>query len=311
MRQFHLLLVLCATATAQDLVLTPEYETGQTFQLQIAQTREDASHGLRETSSTIQTVTLTVRQAGPNGFRLEWAPGATTFDPPERAENPVVQASASALEGLTFQVLLEPDGSYVGIANEQELRAELDAALKTISDVLSENVTDEADRQTFREAFAEMLPPAAVLNSALRDVSLYFALSGLEFTLGETTNLESSEPGPEGTWDIRSRLQLSLLRRDRRAGEGYIALTQEFDPRGFHPMLEALVARVSQLADAAGEGVDLDSDVPEMSVIDTADYTADLSRRWIKQIRHKRTMSAGELISRVDTTTVTLAGTPN
>lgn len=189
------LFAFAATASAQDILITPKLRAGDTFRLEVSRTREGtptASQAVKG-STTIDVKVLTVT---PEGSTLEWEAGLTAVTAGVVPEA-VMSRMSEAVRDMRPVIKLTPVGEVAGLVNEAEVLAKLQAAVEILRRELVEKLPP-ANRQAFETILSQVLSPAVLVATLVRDASTYFGLNGVELGVGESVSADLPQPNPFG-----------------------------------------------------------------------------------------------------------------
>jgi hypothetical protein len=189
------LLALAATASAQDILIAPKLRAGDTFTLEISRTRENtpATPQDREVRATIDVTVLAVT---PEGSTLEWQSGVLAGNLGVVPEALLLRVS-DAVRGMKPVLKLTPDGEVAGLVNEADVLSKMQAVVDIIRRDLVANVPP-ADRKGFEAMLSQVMSPAILVASVLRDAGTYFGLNGVELGVGESVTADLPQPNPFG-----------------------------------------------------------------------------------------------------------------
>src|SRR4029453_7313318 len=87
------LFAIASQAHAQDISIVPTLRAGDSFQLEVIRIRENSAQPQQNGKSTTR-VNVLVLSSSADGSVIEWVPGATVFDNPQVALNPLVGSPA-------------------------------------------------------------------------------------------------------------------------------------------------------------------------------------------------------------------------
>jgi hypothetical protein len=228
---------------------------------------------------------------------LEWVQGNTAIEEAPAATLPVVRAASETLSGLRMELKLSSDGEYLGLRNAAEVRTAVAKAAEVVVRH-SAAAVPASYREQFIRTLSKMMPPERLINSAAKDVSIYFGLSGVELESGKPVRTQLETPNPLGGGDkLRSDVEIALRSID--PGEARLSYSQRYDSHALAGMMSSFVRQLPRKPLARSE-------LPKIELVDQADYTLDLNTGWMKRVHHTRTTTAGDVLRRTDTTDITL-----
>src|SRR5688572_11485409 len=114
------LFAIATQAYAQDISIVPTLRAGDSFQLEVIRIRENSAQPQQNGKSTTR-VNVLVLSTSTEGSVIEWVPGATVFDNPQAARDPLIGFASQALRDIRFQLNLNADGELLGLANQAEV----------------------------------------------------------------------------------------------------------------------------------------------------------------------------------------------
>jgi hypothetical protein len=195
-----------ATAAAQEVTVAPKLRAGDRFRLEVTRTREHTARPQQNGHSTT-VVDVRVIAATPEGMTLEWAPGATTFQNPAVAADPLLEAVASVSGNLRLHLKLTPEGELTGLANQADVEATIRTVVDLVLKDLLAKVSDE-QRPQLQTMMGQLLSPAVLVGTITRDAQLYFFMNGVTFTVGEPIEADLEQPSPFGKGVIPTTLRM-------------------------------------------------------------------------------------------------------
>lgn len=185
-------------------------------------------------------------RADTGGFVQRWTSHSPKLDtsalPAEMADmGGTMQAALNAMAGIALDVRLDPEGTYQGIANLDEVHAQYSAALRSMFASLVEKASaNEAARDTL-ENVLDMLTARAVMEQQLGEQPAaynFVAGGGLELDAQYTYDDEGTSPIGGKPIRMKNRMQLTQAQ-----DPDFYALRWEVEPD-----LEATTAMIEQAA---------------------------------------------------------------
>jgi hypothetical protein len=183
-----------AQASAQDVAIKPQLRAGDDFRLEVTRIRENSARPQANNKGRT-VVNVRVVSATPKGFVLDWAPGETVLDNPLAAQDPTIAAASEIVRDMVFRLNLNADGEITGLANEKQIAPKLQGMLDRVVKDLSARLPAE-QRKAFQNLIGQMLSPAALMSSAIREAEIYFALNGVSLAPGEAAEVDREQPSP-------------------------------------------------------------------------------------------------------------------
>lgn len=292
MRWAVVLVAFCAGALlAESLAIQPRFRAGQRLTFEITSSHTDRSQPQRNSSGLISG-TMTVLETGADGTVLDWVPQAATHGDPN------LQAIAAAVQGVHFQVRLSPLGTYAGLKNRSEVDTRMRAASEHIMKELLARVP-EAQRPQFQAIVGPFLTAEALINNAVKELSLWTGLHGTTVQTGQKTLTlaEADNPFVPGG-RLRSEVNRTVGQRDEAKGEAVVTIEQNYDTAELRGVVQQLLAQA-----LAGRTFSPER-MPVMQLVDSTEYTLALNRGWAKRVKMTRNMAVGNLIQRTDRTEI-------
>src|SRR5688500_2160822 len=194
-----LLVGLFATASptsAQEVSILPKLRAGDSFQLDVVRIRENSAQPQQNGKSTTR-VDVRVLSTNDEGSVIEWVPGATVFDNPRAARDPVVGFASQALRDIRFHLNLNVDGELSGMANQAEVAPKLKTVVDTVVRDLAGRMPED-QRKGFLDFMGQILSVDVLIASATRDAATYLGLNGASLTVGEPVEVDIEQPSPLG-----------------------------------------------------------------------------------------------------------------
>ena len=292
-------LALAATTSAQDILITPKMRAGDTFKLEISRTRENVPASPQDGKGST-TIDVTVLTATPEGSTIEWEFGLTTGSVAGLPEALMLTAS-DAMRGMKPVIRLTPDGEVVGLVNETEVLAKMQAAVDIIRRDLVEKMPP-ANRQGLEAILVQILSPTILLASVVRDAGTYFELNGVELAVGESVTADQMQPNPLGGESLSTKFTVRL--ESATADTASLVTTTAYDG-------EALMRATRQLLEKAGNPVSPEelAKFPAMQLVDEGRFVFDRGVGLMREVVSvSRVKVAGR--SRLDRTEIRLAAPP-
>lgn len=279
------LFVVCAApAQAQDIAIKPLLRAGDQFRLEVTRVRENSARPQLDGKSTTP-VDVRVEAVTENGITLAWTSGATTFDNPQLAQNPMLLAAAKAVAGLALRLNLTADGKLTGLANEAEVVSRLKATVDAIVSVLAAKLPDE-QKKPFQAVIGQLLAPSVLIASATREAQIYFGLNGIAVTAGEPVERSVDQPNPLGSGSIPAMLTISA--ESATADSAILVTKSTYDPESLRKVTLGFIEQ-------SGRRVPPDAlaKLPPLQVDDTGRYVLDRTTGLMREATVNRHVSAG------------------
>ena len=289
MRYIFLIAALLAgafAAHAQDITVMPNLREGDTFQVELTRTRQNTTRP-QQNGESRTVVTVQVISSSPDGTLLDWAPGETEFDNPLMAGDPLIANASEAIRGIHFRLMLNAEGELTGLANEDEVVPKLQSVVDTLVQELSGNVPAE-QRQAFKNLIDQVLSPAALISSATREAEIYFSLSGVELTAGESVDADIQVPNPFGGGPLTAQFRVEL--KSVTPDSAMLATTTVYDAE----MLREMTLRLLQQTGRPPSPEEVAS-LPSMILSDDGQYRYDRELGLMREVIVNRRVSVAPM----------------
>src|SRR4030095_7208836 len=224
-------------AHAQDISIVPTLRAGDSFQLEVIRIRENSAQPQQNGKSTTR-VNVLVLSSSADGSVIEWVPGATVFDNPQVALNPLVGSAAQALRDIRFQLDLNAEGELQGLANQ----AEVEPKLKSVVDVVVRQLSaqlPENQRKGFLDVIGQGLSVDVLIASATRDAATYLGLNGAALAVGEEVVVDVEQPSPLGGGPIPAKFRVRM--ESATADVASLTTTTTYDPAALMRLTQSLL----------------------------------------------------------------------
>jgi hypothetical protein len=277
-------LLATGTASAQDISIVPTLRAGDAFQLEVIRIRENSAQPQQNGRSTTR-VDVRVISANAEGSMIEWMPGATVFDNPQAASNPLVGLTSQALRDIRFQLRLNADGELQEMANQAEVAPKLKAAVDTVVLSLSAQM-HESQRKQFLDFMSQVLSVDVLMASATRDAATYLGLNGVSLAAGEAAEADLEQPSPLGGGTIAAKFR---VRMDSASAErASLSTTTTYDAAA----LMRMTAAVTKQAGAPIPPEEL-AKLPPMTMADEGIYVFDRTVGLMREVKVSRRIAVG------------------
>ena len=144
-----------------------------------------------------------------DGSVIEWVPGATVFDNPQVALNPLVGSASQALRDIRFQLNLNADGELLGLANQAEVAPKLKTVVDAVVRDLAARIPED-QRKGFLDFIGQLLSVDVLIASAIRDAATYLGLNGAALAVGEAVDVDLEQPSPLGGGPIPAKFRVRM-----------------------------------------------------------------------------------------------------
>jgi hypothetical protein len=278
------LIATAGQASAQDVSIVPKLRAGDSFQLEVIRTRENSAQWQQNGKSTTR-VNVLVLSTSADGSVIEWVPGATAFDNPQAARNPLVGFASQALRDIRFQLNLNADGELLGMANQAEVAPKLKAVVDTVVRDLAARMPED-QRKGFLDVIGQVLSVDVLIASATRDAATYLGLNGASLAVGQAVDVDLEQPSPLGGSPIPTKFRVRM--ESATADSASLKTTTTYDAA-------ALMRLTQSLAKQAGKPIP-PGELAKLPTIDMADegtYVFDRTRGLMREVKVNRRVVVG------------------
>lgn len=278
------LLAIASLASAQDVSIAPKLRAGDSFQLDVIRIRENSAQPQQNGKSTTR-VDVRVLSTSGEGSVIEWVPGATVFDNPQVALNPVIGFASQALRDIRFQLNLNADGELQGLANQ----AEIAPKLKTVVDAVVRDLAGRMpeDQQTaFVNLMGQLMSADVLIASATRDAATYLGLNGVALAVGEAVEVDVEQPSPLGGGPLPATFRVRM--ESATADVASLKTTTTYEAA-------ALVRLTESLAKQAGAAIPPEefAKLPPIVMTDEGTFVFDRQRGLMREVKVNRRVAVG------------------
>lgn len=293
-------LLLCTLPAAaqpappRSFAVNPNYLPTQRLSMQLDIELADARN--KPPRKTYRTpISLRVLRKSTGGTQLEWLAGKGTREDGAPQQDPIFDMAEKIFADMKLHVQLDAAGKYLGLRNEEELKARIQEFLDLLVPQTIAKIPDEAARPKASEAIRAALAPAVLLSAARKEMDLFFGISGLRLEPGKPVRVKSGLLNPFGvTGTLDGEMEVVAEPLNAATGEARVLFSQQYDPHSSMSYQAGQPARSA--ADAA----------QQMSMEDCGEFLLD-SRTWqVKQVRHVRTIRQSKQAVRTETTVITV-----
>jgi hypothetical protein len=275
---------IATQAHAQDISIVPTLRAGDSFQLEVIRIRQNSSQPQQNGKSTTR-VNVLVLSSSADGSVIEWVPGATVFDNPQVALNPLVGSAAQALRDIRFQLNLNADGELLGMANQAEVAPKLKSVVDAVVRDLAARVPED-QRKGFLDLIGQVLSVDVLIAAATRDAATYLGLNGASLAVGEALDVDLEQPSPLGGDPIPAKFSVRM--ESATADTASLKTSTTYDG--------AALVRLSQsLAKQAGKPIPPEelAKLPSIDMADEGTYVFDRKRGLMREVKVNRRVVVG------------------
>ena len=278
------LFVIGTRAYAQDISIVPTLRAGDSFQLEVIRIRENSAQPQQNGKSTTR-VNVLVLSSSADGSVIEWVPGATVFDNPQVALNPLVGSAAQALRDIRFQLNLNADGELLGMANQAEIAPRLKSVVDTVVRNLAAQMPAD-QRKGFLDVIGQVLSVDVLIASATRDAATYLGLNGAALAVGQAVVVDIEQPSPLGGDPLPAKFSVRM--ESATADVASLKTTTTYDPA-------ALMRLTRSLAKQAGSPIPPEQfiNLPPMQMSDEGSFVFDRKRGLMREVKVNRRIAVG------------------
>jgi hypothetical protein len=284
----RLALPVVAAEAAGSLEVRPRWETGETARYEMIKTRRKTQGSQVVLNATTRTdIDMEVLGKDDDGYVVAWTLGATRFDDPQQADNPLVKVMSSLLEGQRIVLELDAEAAIIGVRNWNELK---DSSANRMQAIVAELNTAGLDQATIaklqRQVASMFATKQQVEQMCTREAQMFFMALGIAVAPSEPLEYADSLPNPLGGEPFPSRAQFNLKAVDRASDRATITWTQTVPPDDARRIVEATLRN---LATRLGRPVPDEERLRSLSIEDSAEFVLEMSTGWIDRFTHVRT----------------------
>jgi hypothetical protein len=278
-----------AAGASEDVVvhLLPRWKAGDVCDLEITRTFEERRHDRVTSARWTTRVRLVVRQAGADGYVLQWR-FLGQDGPPSAFPTQATDALKWIAQPIEFEARLDARGHVTALLQPAIARARLGETVRTESAKLPPKTRD-AVLALFRGASFGDEAVDRLLTGDLRTLTIPL---GQRFRVGRVFRYTDKVPSPTGEGTVDARGEISLTKFDRAAGAAGAAtinanMTADAEfaraklKRGFRqPLTETQAAAVRDV---------------EISVGNRVEHVIDVATGWPVRLRKRDVVQLGEI----------------
>jgi len=278
------LFAIGSQADAQDISIVPTLRAGDSFQLEVIRIRQNSAQPQQNGKSTTR-VSVLVLSSSADGSVIEWVPGATVFDNPQVALNPLVGSAAQALRDIRFQLNLNADGELQGLANQAEVAPKLKAVVDAVVRDLAARIPED-QRKGFLDVISQVLSVDALIASGTRDAATYLGLNGASLAVGEAVDVDLEQPSPFGGDPIPAKFRVRM--ESATVDTASVKTSTIYDAA-------ALVRLTQSLAKQAGKPIPAEelAKLPPIEMADEGAFVFDRTRGLMREVKVNRRIVVG------------------
>ena len=276
--------VTAGRVSAQDISIVAKLRAGDSFQLEVIRIRQNSAQPQQNGNSTTP-VNVLVLSTSTEGSVIEWVPGATVFDNPQAARDPLVGSAAQALRDIRLQLNLNATGKLVGVVNQAEVAPKVKAVVDVVVRDLAARMPQD-QRKGFLDLIGQILSVDVLIASATRDAATYLALYGASLTVGQAVIVDVEQPTPLGGDPIPAKFRLHM--ESASADVASLKMTTTYDA-------VALRRFTQSLAEQAGSRIPPEqlAKLPPMQMADEGSYVFDRKRGLMREVKVNRRVAVG------------------
>jgi hypothetical protein len=279
---------LSAAGAAESVEVLPRWKTGEKARYELIKARRTMQGQQVVLNATTRTdLDIEVLGTDDDGSVLAWTLGATRFDDPQQADNPLVKVMSSLLEGQRIVLDLDAAAAITGVRNWNELKESSANRMEAIVAELNTAGLDQATIAKLQRQVASMFATKQQVEQVCtREAQMFFMALGIEVAPSEPLEYADSLPNPLGGEPFPSRAQFNLEAVDRASDRATITWTQTVPPDDARRITEATLRN---LAARLGRPVPDEERLRSLSIEDSAEFVLEMSTGWIDRFTHVRT----------------------
>jgi hypothetical protein len=276
--------VTAGRVSAQDISIVAKLRAGDSFQLEVIRIRQNSAQPQQNGNSTTP-VNVLVLSTSTDGSVLEWVPGATVFDNPQAARDPLVGSVAQALRDIGLQLNLNAAGKLVGLVNQAEVALKVKAVVDAVVRDLAARMPQD-QRKGFLDRIGKVLSVDVLIASATRDAATYLALNGASLAVGQAVIVDVEQSTPLGGDPIPAKFHMQM--ESASSDVTSLKTTTTYDA-------VALRRFTRSLAEQAGSRIPPEqlAKLPPMQMADEGSYVFDRKRGLMREVKVNRRVTVG------------------
>jgi hypothetical protein len=279
---------LSAAGAAESVEVLPRWEAGETARYEMIKTRRKTQGTQVVLNATTRTdLEIEVLGKDDDGSVVAWTLGATRFDDPQQADNPLVKVMSSLLEGQRIVLELDAEAAITGVRNWNELK---DSSANRMQAIVAELNTAGLDQATIaklqRQVASMFATKQQVEQMCTREAQMFFMALGIAVAPSEPLEYADSLPNPLGGEPFPSRAQFNLKAVDRASDRATITWTQTVPPDDARRIMEATLRA---MAARLGRPVPNAEQLESLTIEDRAEFVLEISTGWIDRLTQVRT----------------------
>lgn len=275
-----------ATATVQAA-----WKAGDSRALKVSQYRSRSRQDKVLSSSSGQyDVDITVKEQDGDGYLLEWR--YSNVKSANSAGNALADRIAGLSEGLTASYRTAPDGAFDRLENWEEIQARL---FKAVDLILEETGAGANPQVTAALAQVKGIyrTRQSIEQLALKEVQLFHALYGGEYTLGDPLTLDTQLANFIGGDPFPAVLSYEMTDYSPDAGTCRIKIEQVVDAEAARTNIRDFLARTAK---ALGKAEPTEADIPQIAIKDLTEFSVDLRLGWITRVVQVREVRSADMV---------------
>lgn len=277
-----------ADGAAESVEVLPRWKTGEKAHYEMIKARRK-TQGQQVVLNTTTRTDLDIEVLGTDddGSVLAWTLGATRFDDPKQADNPLVRLMSELLKGQRIVLELDSQAAISGVRNWNELKESSANRMQAIVAELNTAGFDQATIAKLQTQVASMFATKQQVEQVCtREAQMFFMALGIEVAPSEPLEYADSLPNPLGGEPFPSRAQFALKAVDRASDRASVTWTQTVPPDDARRIMEATLRN---LAARLGRPVPDEERLRSLSIEDSAEFVLEMSTGWIDRFTHVRT----------------------
>jgi hypothetical protein len=292
-----------ADGAEDSLEVLPRWTKGEKARYEIIKTRRTAQgKSITRKTTTRTALEIEVLSANDDGYVLAWTLGATRFDDPKQAKDPLIRRMGNLLKHKRIILELDSQAAIIGVQNWRELKESSAKMLDVLTEELNAAELDQGTIAKMRSQVASMFATKQQVEQlCTREAQMFFMPLGIELAPSEPFEYEDRLPNAFGGEPFPSRAQFALKAVDRATGRANITWTQTIPPDDARRIMEETLRN---LARRLGKPVPDEEQLKNLVIADTAEFVLEVSTGWIYSLTHERSTKT-EGTSQEDVVTIT------
>lgn len=253
-----------------------------------------------EKLSTISIIEVTIKDFTAQGYTIEWLTKKIKINDTLHSTNPIMQHILKITEGIREEFETDEAGAFKELKNWEEIKSNLEKVTDTLFNVLNK-VMDTNQINAIKNMIKQLYGSKEQIEAAaIKEIQLYYAPFGVEYTLGEVLEFDASLPNIFGGDPFPAKYKIELKEINSANNTCKLQINQILERVKAN---EIVYSFLSKMAKETGQAMPDKSQIPKFDIKDEAIYIIDTKEGWVKKVNSKRTIKTDD-ITRIDATEI-------